>query len=117
MLVVYGIPNCDTVRKARIWMDARGIEHTFVNVRKVPLKHADVARWVGQLGSKPMRNTSGGAYRALPEDKKQWSDQQWAAAIAEQPMLLKRPLIVQDGTALLAGFRGTDEAISAALGV
>ena len=117
MLLVYGIPNCDTVRKARKWLEARNIAHSFINFRKTPLDPADVARWVGQLGSKPMRNTSGGAYRALPEDKKQWSEDRWAVAIAEEPMLLKRPLIVRNDTALMAGFRGTDADITLALGV
>lgn len=117
MLIVHGIPTCDTVRKARKWLDARGVDHTFHDLRKDPPTADQLASWVATLGSKAMRNTSGRSYRALPEAKKTWSDAQWVEAFAGDPMLLKRPLIVRDGHALLAGFRGSDEALTEALGL
>ncbi len=108
MITVYGIPNCDTVKKARRWLDARGVEHQFVDFRKNPVPAQTVGSWVSSLGSKAMKNTSGGSYRALGDEKKTWDDDAWAAAFAKDPMLIKRPLIERDGVAVQAGFRGTD---------
>jgi arsenate reductase len=55
-----------------------------------------------------MRNTSGGSYRALGEEKQTWNDKQWAAAFIKDPMLLKRPLIEFNTEAIATGFKGTD---------
>lgn len=115
MLTVYGIKTCDTVRKARTWIDERGGEHTFVDFRKNPVEPERVRAWVHALGAKALRNTSGGSYRALPEDKASWSDDQWIEAMSRDPMLIKRPVIERDGDAVMVGFRGTDEAKVASL--
>ena len=64
-----------------------------------------------------MRNTSGGSYRALGEEKKSWTDAQWADAFAADAMLLKRPLFERSGTALMTGFRGSDESLREKLGI
>jgi len=114
-LVVYGIPNCGTVKKARAWLDAHGLAHTFHDFRATPVPAADVAAWVAALGAKALKNTSGGSYRALPDDKKGWSDAQWAEAMAGDPMLIKRPVITRDGVAIKAGFRGSDDQLSSEL--
>ena len=117
MFDVYGIPTCDTVRKARKWLDARELDHRFVDHRKTPPSLEQVEGWIAALGAKALRNTSGRSYRALPDDKKTWSDNQWARAMADDPMLFKRPLIERDGKAVLVGFRGGDDVLSAALGL
>ena len=70
-----------------------------------------IENWVNSLTAKPMRNTSGLSYRALGEEKKTWSDEQWIEAFAEDAMLLKRPLFVKDGDAVLVGFREKEEVI------
>jgi arsenate reductase len=74
-----------------------------------------IADWVAALGSKPMRNTSGQAYRAIGEEKKTWTDDQWVDAFAENAMLLKRPLFVKDGKAVLVGFRAKEEVLQETL--
>ena len=117
MLTVYGIPNCGTVKKARAWLDARGVEHTFVDFRKTPPSKATVDGWVSDLGSKAMRNTSGGSYRALGDEKKTWDDATWAEHFANDPMLIKRPVITGDSGALLVGFRGSDDDLAQRLGL
>ncbi len=114
-LKLYGISNCGTVKKAKAWLDARGVTYDWQDFRKEPVDPGRVAGWVEALGSKPLRNTSGGSYRALPDDKKQWSDAQWAEAMAGDPMLVKRPLIEKDGVAVQAGFRGSDDELEARL--
>lgn len=117
MLTLYGIPTCGTVRKARKWLDARGVDHTFVDFREEPPDRDTIAGWVEALTAKALRNTSGKAYRALPEDRKTWSDARWIEAFADDPMLIKRPVFTRDGEPVAVGFRGTDEAIAERLGV
>lgn len=116
MLQVYGIPNCGTCKKAIAWLTAQGIDYTFINTKEVPPHREQIAEWVGALGSKPMRNTSGQSYRALGEEKKTWSDDQWIDAFAADAMLLKRPLFVKEGTAVMVGFRAPEATLQATLG-
>ncbi len=104
-VIVYGIPNCGTVKKARAWLDEQGHEHAFQDFRKEPVPAEQIAGWVDALGSKALRNTSGGSYRALPADKKTWTEDAWKVAFAADPMLIKWPVIEKDGIALTAGFR------------
>ena len=110
-LFVYGIPTCSSCKKAQKWLDQQGVSYTWVNTRENPPSRAEIDTWIKNIGSKPMKNTSGGSYRALGEEKKTWSDAQWAKAFSNDPMLLKRPLFAREGRALCTGFRGSDEEI------
>ncbi|MCB9681939.1 MAG: Spx/MgsR family RNA polymerase-binding regulatory protein [Alphaproteobacteria bacterium] len=112
---VYGIPTCGTVKKARAWLDAHDLDHAWVDFRATPPDRAQIARWVEAFGSAPMRNTSGGAYRALGDDKATWTDAQWIDAFTADPMLIRRPVIERDGTPVLVGFRGSDDDLLARL--
>lgn len=114
---VYGIPNCGTCKKALKWLEDNGIEYEFINTKEQPPTREMIQTWVESLGSKPMRNTSGQSYRALGDKKQNWTDQQWIEAFAQDVMLLKRPLFVKDGTAVLVGFREKEEAIRKKLGI
>ena len=114
-LMVYGIPTCNSCKKALRWLNEHNEEYTWINTRDVPPTVATITGWVNDIGNKPLRNTSGGSYRALGDEKKSWSDDQWIQAFAEDAMLLKRPLFVRDGTALFTGFRGSDQEIEAKL--
>ncbi|MEM7794943.1 MAG: Spx/MgsR family RNA polymerase-binding regulatory protein [Cyanobacteria bacterium P01_C01_bin.118] len=107
-LQVYGIPNCGTCKKALTWLDTNGIAYEFINTKEQPPTREQITEWVSALTARPMRNTSGMSYRALGEEKKTWSDEQWIAAFSEDAMLLKRPLFVKDGTAVLVGFRASE---------
>ena len=108
-LKVYGIPNCGTCKKAIAWLEDKGIDYELVNTKEKPPTQPMVEKWVKTLTARPMRNTSGLSYRALGEEKKTWSDQQWIEAFAKDAMLLKRPLFEKDGTAVMAGFRAKEE--------
>jgi len=114
---VYGIPNCGTCKKAFSWLTNHGVAYEFIDTKENPPTEKMIAGWVKALGAKPMRNTSGQSYRALGGDRDTWSDTQWVEAFARDAMLLKRPLIVKDGTAVLVGFKDKDEAIRQTLGV
>ncbi|MBN3960094.1 Spx/MgsR family RNA polymerase-binding regulatory protein [Nostoc sp. NMS8] len=104
-LEVYGIPNCGTCKKALTWLQANSIDYEFINTKDTSPTRDQIQNWVKSLGSAAMRNTSGQSYRALGEQKKTWTDRQWIDAFALDAMLLKRPLFVKDGTAVLVGFR------------
>jgi len=117
-LYVYGIPNCGSCKKARQWLETNDVPYEFINTKETPPTAEQLQTWVATLGSKPMRNTSGQAYRAIaPQTRESWSDADWIQAFRQDPMLLKRPLFVQNGVAVWVGFRGGGEAIRAALGL
>lgn len=107
-ITIYGIPTCGTVKKARKWLEERDEAAVFVDFRKTPPTRDQVATWVSVFGAKKMRNTSGGAYRSLPEEKKTWDDATWLEQFVADPMLIKRPIVERDGQAVQVGFRGTD---------
>ena len=104
-LTVYGIPSCQSCKKARAWLDERGLPHRWVDLRETPPSRARVEAWVSALGSRPLRNTSGGSYRALGPEKAQWDDAAWLEAFARDPMLIKRPVLEIDGEPAAVGFR------------
>lgn len=114
-LQVYGIPNCGTCKKAFSWLEANGVAYEFIDTKAAPPARTLIQDWVMALGAKPMRNTSGQAYRALGEERNDWSDEQWVDAFASNAMLLKRPLFVRDGQAVLVGFRAKEEELQAKL--
>ncbi|MDP2310969.1 MAG: Spx/MgsR family RNA polymerase-binding regulatory protein [Pseudomonadota bacterium] len=109
-VTVYGISTCGTVKKARSWLTDHGVAHTWVDFRATPPEPARVARWVATFGAPPMRNTSGGAYRALGEEKAGWDEARWTTAYQGDAMLVKRPVIEVDGLPVLVGFREEDYA-------
>ena len=114
---VYGIPNCGTCKKAIKWLETNGVDYEFINTKEHPPNQEMIASWVKSLTVKPMRNTSGKSYRALGEARNTWTDEQWIEAFAKDPMLLKRPLFVKNGTAVLVGFRAKEEVIKEKLGL
>jgi arsenate reductase len=114
---VYGIPNCGTCKKALQWLQTNNIEYKFINTKENPPARQQIEAWVKSLGSQPMRNTSGQSYRALGEERKTWSDEQWIEAFTQDTMLIKRPLFAKAGTAVMVGFKGKNEEIQQKLGI
>lgn len=116
MLLVYGIPSCGTVKKARAWLDAAKRPYRFVDLRETPPSRAQVEAWVAAFGTKALRNTSGGSYRALGAEKDGWSDKQWTDAFAADPMLIKRPVVERAGAPCVVGWTLSDAELAARLG-
>jgi arsenate reductase (glutaredoxin) len=114
---IYGIPNCGTCKKALKWLQDHQVEYNFIDTKVNPPTREVVQDWVETLGSKPMRNTSGQSYRALGDEKKDWTEQQWIEAFTKDAMLLKRPLFVRNSTAVLVGFKDQDNVIQEKLGL
>ena len=105
MLTFYGIPNCDTVKKARTWLDGRGVAYAFHNYKKAGIDEASLRRWTDRLGWETVLNRAGTTYRALAESDKAGLDQDKAIALMlAQPSMIKRPIVEGDGV-LVAGFK------------
>mgnify|MGYP006270654229 CR=1 FL=1 len=102
---LYGIPSCQSCKRAMSWLRDQGVVYTWVDFREQPPARGKLDEWVAALGAKALRNTSGGAYRALGEEKKSWSEAQWAAAFAADAMLIKRPVLELDGEPKAVGFK------------
>ncbi|MFZ4639135.1 MAG: arsenate reductase family protein [Nodosilinea sp.] len=114
-LLVYGIPTCGTCKKALAWLNQAELAYEFVNTKLTPPDHGTISAWVKCLGLKPMINTSGQAYRSLGSERQTWTEAQWVDAFAQNPMLLKRPLFVKDGEAVMVGFRNPSELLQVGL--
>lgn len=95
MLVLYGIKNCDTVKKARRWLDEHGVAYRFHDFRADGLDQARLARWVKQLGRETVLNRRGTSWRALSEAQRAniVDDARAIAAMLTQPTLIKRPVL------------------------
>ena len=101
---LYGIPNCDTVKKARVWLDAHGIGYVFHDYKKQGADPAQLERWVAQAGWETVLNRRGTTFRGLPEDQKVGLDAAKAVALmAAHPSCIKRPVVEHSG-GLLVGF-------------
>jgi arsenate reductase len=104
MTTIYGIPNCDTMKKARAWLGTQGIEHAFHDYRKAGVPAERVRAWVERLGWEVVLNRRGTSFSALPEEAR--SDLNAVRAIAimlAHPSTIKRP-VVESGDELLVGF-------------
>ena len=104
MITVYGISNCDTVRKARRWLDEHGIAYRFHDFRKDGLNRENVEAWAKELGWEKLLNRRGTTWRQLPESVRDKIDARSAIDLMlESPALIKRP-VVESGSGLLIGF-------------
>lgn len=108
MIILYGIKNCDTVRKARRWLDAQEIAHRFHDFRSEGLPTELLQGWVAQLGWEALLNRASTTFRQLaPQQKEQLDETSAIALMLEQPTLIKRPVLVRAGQARV-GFREAD---------
>lgn len=104
-LTMYGIANCDTIKKAQGWLGERGIAHDFHDYRKNGLDPALLAHWVDALGWEALLNRTGTTFRKLPEDARQGLDRDRALALMiDQPAMIRRPVLT-DGDMIEVGFK------------
>jgi arsenate reductase len=104
-VTLYGIPNCDTVKKARTWLDAHGVAYTFHDFKKQGLDKAVAQGWLKEIGSETLINRRGTTWRKLDEAAQAHAatDAGALALVLEQPSVIKRPVLDRDG-ALSVGF-------------
>lgn len=98
MITLYGISNCDTVRKARKWLEVYGIDYHFHDFRKDGLTRTQLDEWIHKLGWESLLNRKGTSWRKLDENQKESLDQNKVAdLLLANPALIKRPLLDTDG--------------------
>jgi len=108
MLTLYGIKNCDTVKKARRWLEDHGIECQYHDFRQDGLDKKQLSGWVEQLGWEVILNKRSTTWRNLPDkDKSITTDSQAIKLLSANPTLIKRP-VVQSNKMLLVGFNETE---------
>ncbi|WP_435200445.1 ArsC family reductase [Qipengyuania sp. 902] len=104
MIHVYGIPNCDTVKKARKWLDAQGLDYTFHDYKKEGADPEKLAAWIDAEGVDTVLNRRGTTWRKLSDDQKADVDAAKAVALLQaNPSMIKRPVVEHPG-GLLVGF-------------
>ncbi len=109
MIVVHGLKNCNTCKKALVWLKGEGIEHRFHDVRAGGLDGKVLAVWLEELGHELLVNTRGTTWRALPDPEKVGLDNAKAHhLIMEQPAIMKRP-VFDLGDRRVVGFKNAQK--------
>ena len=104
-ITLYGIPNCDTVKKARTYLDAKGIAYAFHDYKKAGTDAARLAGWCEAKGWETILNRAGTTFKKLPEaDKADLTQARAIALMTGQPSMIKRPVVEHPG-GLLVGFK------------
>jgi len=104
-ITVYGIPNCDTVKKARVWLDVRGAAYLFHDYKKAGADSARLAQWCAAAGWDKLLNRAGTTFRKLPDaDKADLDEAKAIALMTANPSAIKRPIVEYPG-GLLVGFK------------
>lgn len=113
-ITIYGIKNCDTMKKARAWLDARSLPYTFHDYKTSGIERAKLAAWCELAGWERVLNRSGTTFRKLNESQRVDLNKDKAIALMlEQPSMIKRPVLELD-RAILVGF--SPETYAEALG-
>jgi arsenate reductase len=104
-ITIYGIKNCDTMKKARAWLDANGVAYEFHDYKAVGIDRARLDAWAEEVGWETLLNRTGTTFRKLPDEKRGGLNQAKAIALMHaQPSMIKRP-VLDIGGRLLVGFR------------
>jgi Spx/MgsR family transcriptional regulator len=104
-VTLYGIPNCDTVKKARTWLDGKGVAYAFHDYKKQGVDPARIAGWVEHAGWEKVLNRAGTTFKKLPDADKEGLDAAKAVRVmAANPSAIKRPIVEHPG-GLLVSFK------------
>jgi len=109
-LTLFGIPNCDTMKKARVWLDAAGVGYSFHDYKKLGIDAGTLTRWCDALGWETVLNRAGTTFKKLTDTDKANLDQAKAIALMlAQPSMIKRPVVEgaksKGEPVLLVGFK------------
>jgi len=106
---MYGIKNCDTIKKARAWLDARGVAYAFHDYKTAGLERKQLEEWTREVGWEPLVNRAGTTFRKLPDaDKTNLDEKKALALMLANPSLVKRPVL-----AIAPGANGANGASAA----
>jgi arsenate reductase len=105
MLTIHGIKNCDTMKKARTWLETHAIEHRFHDYKTAGIAEATLRAWIAETGWEPLLNRAGTTFKKLPDaDRADLTAEKAIALMLAQPGMIKRPVLSGAG-ALLVGFK------------
>ncbi len=105
MNTLYGIRNCDTMKKARAWLDAHRVSYAFHDYGSAGIERARIERWVASVGWELLLNRAGTTFRTLPDAQKAQLDERKAIALMlAHPSMIKRP-VLEAGARVLVGFK------------
>jgi len=103
-ITIYGIRNCDTMKKARAWLEAHGIDYQFHDYKEAGIDRARLESWMKAAGWETLLNRAGTTFRKLPDEAKENLDERKALKLMlDQPSMIKRP-VLERGKTLLVGF-------------
>src|SRR3978361_1836769 len=104
-ITIYGIRNCDTMKKARAWLDGHGVAYHFHDYKAAGISKEKLKHWSDNLGWEPLLNRAGTTFRKLPDaDKDGLNERRAIALMLAQPSMIKRP-VLEAGARLLVGFK------------
>ena len=105
-LTIYGIRNCDTMKKARAWLDKAGKVYAFHDYKAAGIDRARLEGWARKVGWEALLNRSGTTFRKLPDAAKaELTDKKALSLMLEQPSMIRRPVLEGPGGTLLVGFK------------
>jgi arsenate reductase len=105
-IIIYGIKNCDTVKKARAWLDQRGLAYAFHDYKTAGIERERLERWAKKVGWETLVNKAGTTFRKLPEkDKDGPTEAKAIKLMLTQPSMIKRPVLELGGGKLIVGFK------------
>lgn len=109
MPTIYGIPNCDTMKKARAWLADHGVEVVFHDYRKAGIDLARLRDWDAAIGWETLLNRRGTTWRKVPEELRAKIDRDSALQLMiDNPSIIKRPILALDDGRYLVGFNADD---------
>ena len=104
-ITIYGIKTCDTMKKARAWLDKRGVDYAFHDYKTAGIERAQLEQWAKQVGWDTLLNRAGTTFRKLPDKDKNGVDAKKAIALMlREPSMIKRPVLDLGRGKLLVGF-------------
>lgn len=105
-ITIYGIKNCDTMKKARAWLDQHGVAYAFHDYKTAGVERERLERWCNKVGWEALLNRAGTTFRKLPDKEKESLDANKALALMlAQPSMIKRPVLDLGAGKLLVGFK------------
>jgi arsenate reductase len=105
-IAIYGIKNCDTMKKARAWLDKHKVDYDFHDYKAAGIERERLERWTKKVGWETLLNRAGTTFRKLPDkDKNSVTEAKAIALMLKQPSMIKRPVVDAGGGKLLVGFK------------
>jgi len=110
-ITIYGIKNCDTMKKARAWLEKQGVDYAFHDYKTAGIERDKLEKWSKKAGWELLLNKAGTTFKKLPDkDKEGLTEKKAIALMLEQPSMIKRPVLELGGGKLLVGFKPDDYA-------